>query len=97
MDLGTADAAQAVELVRALRAKVDEMVVQLALAEERTVTTSSARMGSALRLEAAVLRRDIAEALFLITRLQRRYPNVDEHTQHPPRPAQPKPRRRNSY
>ncbi|HEY3995232.1 MAG TPA: hypothetical protein VGM40_04650 [Mycobacterium sp.] len=93
MDLGTADAAQAVELVRALRAKVDEMSVQLALVEHRAVSARSASMALALRSEAAALRRDIAEALFLITRLQHRYPNVDDYTRQPPRRPQPKPRR----
>jgi hypothetical protein len=50
-------------------------------------------MALALRSEAAALRRDIAEALFLITRLQHRYPNVDDYTRQPPRRPQPKPRR----
>jgi hypothetical protein len=68
-----------VVLIRALRAKLDEMTAQLALVEHHAVTTRSGSMASALRSEAAALRRDIAEALFLITRLQHRYPDVDEY------------------
>ena len=75
------------ELIRALRAKLDEMTVQLAVIEDQAVTTTSASMASALRLEAVALRRDIAEALVLIIRLQRRYPNVEQRPwQRRPRP-----------
>ena len=81
------ETAQAVELIRALRAKLDEMTVQLAVIEDQAVTTTSASMASALRLEAVALHRDIAEALVLISRLQRRYPSVEQRPwQRRPRP-----------
>ena len=91
--MGTPEAAQAVELVRALRAKLKEMTVHLDWVERHAATTSSHSMLSAMRSEAAGLRRDIDEALVLINRLQHRYPNADERTQQHPRRPQPKPRR----
>jgi acyl-CoA reductase-like NAD-dependent aldehyde dehydrogenase len=66
------DLAQAAELVRALGDHLREMNRHLAWIESRDVTGTNAR-ASAMRLEAAALRRDIAEALMHIDRLQRRY------------------------
>jgi hypothetical protein len=65
--------AQARELIRALRDRLREMTAKVALLERQDV---------ALRLEAAALRRDIAEAHALIDRLQSRYLSSDERTQH---------------
>jgi hypothetical protein len=79
------DAAQAVELVRALRNQLHEMTHQLVRLERQDVTGTSSR-ASAIRSEAAALRRDINEAQILIDRLQRRYLNSDGHAQ-PRRPG----------
>jgi hypothetical protein len=79
------DAAQAVELVRALRDQLHEMTHQLVRLERQDVTGTSSR-ASAIRCEAAALRRDISEAEILIDRLQRRYLNSRGHAQ-PRRPA----------
>jgi hypothetical protein len=81
--VGDHDAAQALELLRALRHELDEMTTQLAWVERQDVTGRNGR-ACALRLEAAALRRDIREAQFLIDRLQRRYLNGDERTQQRP-------------
>jgi hypothetical protein len=75
---GERDAAQAVELVRALCDKLGEMTYHLAWVESRDVTTTS--QAGTKRLEAAALRRDIAEAQRHIDRLQRRYLNGAERT-----------------
>jgi hypothetical protein len=64
------------ELVRALRQKLDEMTTQLAWVERQGVTGRNGR-ACAMRLEAAALRRDIRQAKVLIDRLQRRYLNGD--------------------
>jgi hypothetical protein len=66
------DAAQAAELVRALCEQVREMTAQLARIERQHLTGRRGRP-SAMRMEAAALRRDIKEAQALIDRLQRRY------------------------
>jgi hypothetical protein len=55
------DAAQAVELVRALCDQLHAMTRQLARLERLHVTGTSSR-ASAIRCEAAALRRDINEA-----------------------------------
>ena len=70
------DAAQAVELVRALRAQLLRMTGQLAWIERQDVTRSKGRAW-VMRVEAAALRRDINEAQILIDRLQRRYLDDD--------------------
>jgi hypothetical protein len=70
------DAAQAVELVRALRDQLHQMTRQLAWLDREDVTGTNSR-ASAIRSEAAALRRDINEAKVLIDRLQRRYLNSD--------------------
>jgi hypothetical protein len=70
------DAAQAVELVRALRDQLHQMTRQLAWLDREDVTGTNSR-ASAIRSEAAALRRDIDEAKVLIDRLQRRYLNSD--------------------
>lgn len=66
--MGESDAAQAVELVRALCEVVDEMTRRLTWQEDRGA-----------RPEAAALRRDIDEAQAHINRLQRRYLRGDRH------------------
>jgi hypothetical protein len=70
------DAAQAVELVRALRDQLHQMTHQLAWLDRQDVTGTNSR-ASAIRSEAAALRRDINEAKVFIDRLQRRYLNTD--------------------
>ena len=64
--------AQAVEFIRALREKRDEITHHLAWVEQRAVNSESS-WASAMRSEAAALRSDINEANFLIDGLQRRY------------------------
>jgi hypothetical protein len=77
------DAAQAVELVRALRDQLHQMTTQLARVERQGVSARN-RRACAVRLQAAALRRDIKEAQALIDQLQRRYLSDDERTpQHP--------------
>jgi hypothetical protein len=66
------DAAQAVELIRALRDQLHQMTHQLAWLDRQDVTGTSSR-ASAIRSEAAGVRRDIDEAKVFIDRLQRRY------------------------
>ena len=66
------DAAQAVELVRALCDQLHDMTRQLARLERHGAAGRNTR-GSAARYEAAALRRDIHEAQSLIERLERRY------------------------
>src|SRR6516162_8152063 len=78
--VGDHDAAQAVELVRALRDQLHKMTAQLAWVIRQDVTSRNGR-ACAMRVEAAALRRDIREAQFLIDRLQRRYLNGDERAQ----------------
>jgi hypothetical protein len=80
--------AQAVESVRALRDQLHEMTRQLARLERHGVTGTNGR-ASAVRCEAAALRRDIREAQILIDRLERRYLNGNGHT-HPRLPEQPR-------
>ncbi|HWS92476.1 MAG TPA: hypothetical protein VN306_08290 [Mycobacterium sp.] len=71
--MGAREAAQALELVRALRHQLHLMTTRLAWVERQDVTGSNGR-ACALRLEAAKLRRGIKEAQALINRLQHRYP-----------------------
>jgi hypothetical protein len=66
------DVAQAVQLVRELRAQLLEMTGQLAWIERQAVSSRNGRAW-AMRVEAAALRRDINEAQMLVDRLQRRY------------------------
>ncbi len=75
---GGYQAAQAVKFVHALRAHVLEMTSQLAWIERQDVTGKNAR-SSAMRTEAAALRRDINEAQRLIEGLERRYLNTNKH------------------
>ena len=72
--LGDHQAAQAVQLVRALRHQLHYMTTQLARVE---CQDAIGRKGRAVRMEAAELRRDIKEAQALIDQLQRRYLNGD--------------------
>jgi len=72
------DSAQAAELIRALRDQLREMTHHVAWVESRDVPGPN---GHALRLEAADLRRDIAEAQSHIDRLQRRYLSGGERIQ----------------
>ena len=75
--MGDRQAAQAVELVRALRHQLHEMTSQLAWAERHGVGRN--RRACEIRMEAAELRRDIEEAQALIDQL-RRYLNGDGNT-----------------
>ena len=59
--VGDHDAAQALELVRALRHQLHEMTTQLACVESQDVTSRNGR-ACAMRMEAAALRPDIKEA-----------------------------------
>jgi hypothetical protein len=78
-------AAQAVELVRALRDQLRGMTRQLTRLEGQAVTGANSR-ASAIRSEAAALRRDINEAQFLIDRLERRYLSGNGQPPPPERP-----------
>jgi hypothetical protein len=69
------EAAQALELFRALCGQIREMTSQLAWIERQGVTGGKGR-ACAMRMEATALRRDIKEAQVLIDRLQRRYPGL---------------------
>jgi hypothetical protein len=82
------DAAQAVELVRALCDQLHKMSRQLARLERQGVIGTNSR-ASAVRCEAAALRRDMKEAQILIDRLERRYLNDNGHSQ-PRRTEQPR-------
>lgn len=64
------DPAQAAELVRALCGHLREMTHHLARIERRDVPGPN---GNPMRLEAAALRRDIAQAQMHADQLQRRY------------------------
>jgi hypothetical protein len=72
------DAAQAAELVRGLRGQLHKMTNELVRLERQHVSGKSSQ-ASAIRREAAALRRDINEAQILIDRLQRRYLHGDSH------------------
>jgi hypothetical protein len=78
------DAAQAVELIRALREQLHRMTHQLASLERHDFADTNSR-APAVRREAAALRLDISEAQLHIDRLQRRYLHTDEHA----RPRRP--------
>lgn len=79
--MGDCDAAQAAELVRALREQLRDMTTQLARVEHQLLQiTLWSRAARAQRLEAAALHRDIAEAQMHIDRLYRRYLNGAERT-----------------
>jgi hypothetical protein len=73
------DAAQAVELVRALCDQLREMTRQLSRVERQGVTGTSGHASATIRREAAALRSDIREAQILIDRLERRYLNGNGH------------------
>ena len=75
------DAAQAVELIRALRDQLHHMTHQLARLDRQDATGTSSR-ASAIRCEAAALRRDINEAKVFIDLLQRRYLSSDARVSH---------------
>ena len=77
---GECQAAQAAEFIRVLRAHLHGMTSRLAWIERHHVAGSNAR-ASAMRTEAASLRREINEAQILIDRLLRRYPNADKHNE----------------
>jgi hypothetical protein len=81
------DRAQAAQLVRALCDQLREMTAQLAWADSRDTPGPN---GHAVRLDAAALRRDIAEAQMHIDRLQRRYPLSDERPQQRPNGVHPR-------
>jgi hypothetical protein len=75
------DPAQAAELIRALCRRLREMTHHLARIEGRDVPGPN---GNPMRLEAAALRRDIAEARMHVDRLQRRYLSGSERIQQRP-------------
>ena len=77
--MGYREAAQAVELIRALRHQLDKMTSQLAWVKRQDVTARNGR-ACAMRLEAAALRRDIQKAQALIDQLQFRYLNGNGET-----------------
>jgi hypothetical protein len=77
---GECQSVQAAEFIRALRAHLHGVTSRLAWIERHHVAGSDAR-ASAMRTEAASLRREINEAQILIDRLQRRYPNADKHNE----------------
>jgi len=81
------DPAQAAQLVRALRDQLREMTAQLTWADSRNVPGPH---GHATQLDAAALRRDIAEAQMHIDRLQRRYLPGEERSQQRPNGVQPR-------
>jgi len=81
------DPAQAAELIRALCGHLREMTRHLAGIEGRYAPGPN---GHGLRLEAAALRRDIAEAQMHVDRLQRRYLSGEERIQQRPAGAQPR-------
>jgi hypothetical protein len=85
------DAAQAVELVRALCGQLHEMTRQLSRLERQGVVGTNGRAPATIRREGAALRRDINQAQFLIDRLKRRYLNSNGHAQ-PGRPGTSRPR-----
>ena len=68
--MGHCGAAQAMELIRALRDELREMTHHLAWVEGRDVPGPN---GHAMRLQTAALRRDIAAAQMHVDRLPRRY------------------------
>jgi hypothetical protein len=82
------DPAQAAQLVRALCDQLREMTAQLAWADSRNVPGPN---GHATRLDAAALRRDIAEAQMHIDRLQRRYLLGDQRPNAVQRPGAQRP------
>ncbi|HTZ14884.1 MAG TPA: hypothetical protein VMC78_14890 [Mycobacterium sp.] len=71
--------AQAAELVRALCHQLDDMTTQLDRMERQGAKYARS---SAIRLEAATLRKDVREAQRLIDRLKRLYLDGDDRTQH---------------
>ena len=83
------DAAQAVELVRALCDQLHKMTRQLSRLERQGVTGTNVRASATIRHEAAALRRDISKAQFLSDRLERRYLNDNRHA-HPRLPEPPR-------
>ena len=72
------DAAQAVELIRALRDQLHAMSHRLVVLECQDAAGATG-WASAIRHQAAALRLDISEAQFLIDRLQRRHLNGNGH------------------
>jgi len=85
--MGASEAAQAMQLVRALRDQLNELTAQLAQVERQDVTHMKKGRAAAVRLHAAALRRDIKEAQALIERLQRRYLAAGEERAAPARRA----------
>jgi hypothetical protein len=83
------NAAQAVQLIRALRDQRHEMTRQLARLERQGVIGTNGRISATIRHEAAALRRDIRQAQTLIDRLEHRYLNGDGRTQ-PRQPEHPR-------
>jgi hypothetical protein len=89
LSVGGCQAAQAVELVRALRVQLHEMTSRLAWVERQDVTRTNGR-ACAMRMEASALRRDIKQAEALIDQLEDRYLSGDEQLQERPPVRQPR-------
>ena len=68
------DAAQAIELVRALRERLHEMTCRLVRVERQGLAGRDSPP-SALLSQAAELRRDVGRAQILVNRLERNYLN----------------------
>lgn len=76
--MGRWQVAQAVEFIRVLRVQLGEMTSQLSWIDRQNLTAANAR-ASALRAEAATLRREIKEAQSLVDQLERRYLERPRH------------------
>jgi hypothetical protein len=78
--MGEGDTAQAVELVRALQDELRRMTTRLSRVEHQGAVVTG-HLASAMRLEAAALRRDIYEAQQHVDRLRRHY-HLDGGVEH---------------
>jgi hypothetical protein len=85
------DAAQVMELVRALRERLHEMTCRLVRVGRQGFTLMNSP-ASAIRCERAELRRDISEAQILVNRLERHYLNSNGYAE----PRLPKSNRGNA-
>jgi hypothetical protein len=78
--------AQATLLIAALRAQIADMIPKLARTEREAKCGHTSRE-RALRREAALLRRDVSQAQYLIARLQHRFPGADTEPASEPQQA----------
>jgi len=74
------DAAQAIELVRALRERLHEITCRLVRVEREGLPGRDGPP-SAIPSEAAELRRDVSRAQILVNRLERSYLNGNEYAE----------------